>query len=478
MTMPFRRIAALAVAALGATVGLAACSEPLSSGPPPSTTAAPTTTTIPGAATPAQTKASDYRAQLTYLMVEQVYLLDRVTQELIAGVGAASSSSSSSASAGATTTLAPTTTTTTVASGSGSSGSGSSAGATTTTSVPAVTPPSLGAVADDAATALDQNSHDISDWLSRAQGYGSSFDTAFYELWTQRNEDFEAYAVAKAAGDSTGQAAATAALAANATAIGTLIHQTNQYVEITTLTNPATGMADEINPDNQAIQTVIDDQAAGAASHAADLVTAAERMYHTADYLAAAAAKLDPNQYPGTAAGTAANVRASVVMVMVEHVELVMLDLDRQIVGGNTAPWSAALVANTGEMANILAVNYTDQTGEQFTSIWSNYIAALSAYAKAKSAGDDAAAAAAATTVNNMPPLIGNLIHGADDPLSSAQVSGDLAPIASGLLAAIDAAASGSPQVTLIRAAAGHIPQFGSDVGEAIAIAQPNLYAP
>ncbi len=86
MTTPIRRLAA--IASVGAVIALSACSTPLESGPPTTTTAPPTTTTIVGASTPAQTKASDYRAQLTYLMVEHDYLVARVTQEIIAAGGA------------------------------------------------------------------------------------------------------------------------------------------------------------------------------------------------------------------------------------------------------------------------------------------------------------------------------------------------------------------------------------------------------
>jgi len=335
MTTPIRRLAA--IASVGAAIALSACSTPLSSGPATTTTAPPTTTTIPGASTPALPKASGYRAQLTYLMVEHVYLLSRVTQEVIAAGGAGVStpvsptgtpSSSGSPATGGVASGAGTATavTTTGAATASTTTATTVTGATTTTSLPVATTAVAAPTAvpglsfsgsDDAASALDANSHDISDWLSQAEGYGDSFDTAFHQLWTARNALFVADAAAKAEGDTASVTATTASLAQNATAIGTLVHQTNKYVPVNTVTNPPTGLADELGPDNQGVLTFIADQATKATTTVPDIVTAAELMYHTSDYLADAAAKLDPAQYPGTAAGTARRRHSTVARATV-----------------------------------------------------------------------------------------------------------------------------------------------------------------
>ncbi len=154
-------------------------------------------------------------------------------------------------------------------------------------------------------------------------------------------------------------------------------------------------MADEFGPDNQAVLTFIADQATKASGTVTDLVTAAEMMYHTADYLGDAAAKLDPVQYPGTAAGTAANLRSSLAMVLVQHVELTSLDLDQIAAGQPDGPEAAALDNNSKQLQNIAAVNFSDIAGDQLYLLWTEYIDDLRDYTKAKVAGDGSTANAA-----------------------------------------------------------------------------------
>ena len=503
MTTPIRRLAA--IASVGAVIALSACSSPLSSGPATTTTAPPTTTTIPGASTPAQTKASDYRAQLTYLMVEHDYLVARVTQEVIAAGGAGVDTSAIVSAAGSTTATGG------GAAGAGATGSGATGETTTTAAAPTTTssatttttqartatgastttlPPTTIAPAtttttpaglafsgrDDAASALDANSHDISDWLSQAEGYGDAFNTAFYQLWTERIALFEADAAAKAESDTAGTQAVTTGLAQNATAIGTLLHNTNKYVPITTVTNPPTGMADELGPDNQAVLTFIADQATKASVTVSDTVAAAELMYHTADYMADAAAKLDPAQYPGTAAGTAANLRSSVTMVLVEHVELLSLDLDQIAANQPDGPEAAALDNNSKQLENIAAVNFGDAPAGQLYALWTAYINDLKSYTKAKVAGGDTSVWTG--KLAQVPGQVGAFFNAQVGSLSSVLVSSDVMPMMAGLQMVADAAAAQSPEVVLIREAAGFVPKIASDVSEAIAATNSTLYLP
>jgi len=476
MTPATRRIAV--VLAVGAAAALTACSSPLSSGPPPPTTAAPTTTTIEGASTPAQTKGSAYRAQLTYLMVEHVYLLSRVTQGIAsAGASSASGATGTSGVSGTSGTSGPT-----GASGTtGPSGVAASAGAIAAVNAATGTSGASGATVgtlDDASAALATNSADIADWLSLAQGYGSSFDTAFLPLWQARNADFVDYATAKAAGDTDGVTSATDALTSNATAIATLFHTTNEYIPITTVTNPPTGLGDELGSDNSAVTAFIVDQATAASTVATDTVTAAEDMYHTADFLAAAAAKLDPDQYPGTVDGTAANLRSSVTMAWVEHVELAALNID-QIEGGQKAGvWSAALDNNTQQIEHVIASNLGDQAARQFGALWTSYIGSLRTYAYAESVGDTTTAASARGQLSGTAQAVGAFFAAQRIGLGADVISADVEPIISGLQLVADAATSHAPEGTLIRTAAGYVPKFGSDVSEAFAIANPTLFAP
>ena len=508
MTSATRRIAAFL--AVGAAAALTACSTPLSSGPPPVTTGAPTTTTIPGSATPAQTKAADYRAQLTYLMVEQVYVLSRVTQAIVAatpepaggGVSGASGASGVSGVSGASgasgvSGVSGASGVSGVSGVSGASGASGVSGVSGASAAPgalrpgggaggAVTPglfggtgpalPTTAAVAD-ATAALATSSTDIAAWLAQAQGYGADFEAAFVPLWQARNTDFENYATAKAANDTAGAKAATDTLATNATALGTLLHNTNKYIAITTVTNPPTGFADELTTDNGTVTTFIADQASAATTTATDTVTAAEKMYHTADFLAAATAKLDPD-YTGTATGTAANMRSSLTMAWVEHVELAALNIDEIADGHKTGIWSAALDANTQQLENAMTTNLGDQAARQFGSVWGAYIGALRTYTLALTSGDAASAGTARSQLAGSAQTIGAFFAGQGIGLDANVLTGEVQPIVGGLQLVADAATSQAPQGTPIRTAAGYVPKLASDIAEAFALAKPNLYAP
>src|SRR5579862_7512607 len=295
MTTPPRCLAALAAVALAC----AACSKlpPVSSA---ATTVAPTTTIL-GASTPAQTKAADYRAQLTYLMVEHVFLLGRVTADVIANPSEAATPSPTALS---TTSAAAPATSTTSAAAPPTSSSSAASGATSTSSATSAAPTTASGAAaapvqtsDDSGAALDLNSHDIADLLSQAQGYGAVFDSSFYALWTARIADVAAYASAKSTKDTAGATNATNALAQNATGISTLVHKTNKYVAVNTVTS--TGLDDELTTDNSAVTAFVDAQAANDPGAVGLVVAAAEGFRHTAEVLAAAAHQLSTDQYPG-----------------------------------------------------------------------------------------------------------------------------------------------------------------------------------
>ncbi|MFI5041773.1 MAG: hypothetical protein ACHQNA_07985 [Acidimicrobiales bacterium] len=428
MTTVPRRVAIFA--AVAATAIVTACSTPLSSGAPTTTAAPATTTTILGADTPAQTKAADLRANLTYLMVEQVYLLSRVTLPLATGVSAP----------------APGTT------------------------------KALGA--DDAVVALDSNSRDLA--LLLGEAYGPAFGAQFLAAWSARNADFAAYAKAKGSGDTAGAAAATAALATNATNVANVIHAANKYIEVHTVSNPGTGFADELTPENQAIVAFIDAQAAKDGTDIAKVVVAAELTPHTATVLAAAAAKLEPTTYPGTATGTAANLRASLTTALVEHSELISLATQAQATGQDPGAAVAAVGNNTRQLTNIFASIYGDQTGLQFAKLWNVEVNSLMDYAKAKGTSDAQAASTAATQLTNWSADFGTFLATTTaGKYSAGAASADFAGFIDSMENFIDGAATQAPdKVTRLRVATAHMPGIASSLAEAIAEQFPSKYKP
>ncbi|GAC1318316.1 MAG: hypothetical protein NVSMB12_17060 [Acidimicrobiales bacterium] len=461
MTTATRRIALFAAATT--TLAVTACSSPLpsSSGAQP---APVTTTTIVGHQTPAQTKGADLRAQLTGLLVEHAYLVGRVTKQIATATGAEP--------AATTTTVAPAATTTTT--GAPTTGAPPTTAVTPPAAVAPVALPALG----DAATVLDKNSHDLADAVSAA--YSGDFNAQFYALWTKRITAFETYARGKATGSGPVAATASDELTAVDTELATLFHTANKYIEIHTVASPGTGLRDELEPDNTAMTDLIDAQVKNDATQTAKQVAAAEKLPHTAEVLAAAAAKLAPETYPGTVTGTAANLRASLTTVLVEHVELAAIALSDVVAGRDAGPAAAVLDANGRQLANVFAAAYTDQAAATFLAQWRSHIALFVDYAKAKAAGDPAAASAAAAKLDDYSSAVGAfLAQATNGKLSAPAVAAEFRTHIAGVLAAVDGAATRNPAETqLISAAAAHMTDTASTIAEAIAEQYPAKFLP
>ena len=323
---------------------------------------------------------------------------------------------------------------------------------------------------DDRGAALDSNSHDIADLLATAQGYGDSFGSSFYSLWSTRINEIAAYATAKASKNATAATNATNALATNATNLATLVHQSNKFIAVNTVAS--TGLADELTTDNTAVTAFVDAQASKDTGAVADLVTAAEQFRHTATVLAAAAAKLDPDQFPGTATGTAANLRAGVTSAFTEHVQLAGLTIDELVKGAGDGPEQAALDANTMQLSNIVTVNFGDPAARSFSALWNNYVAELVAAARAKSGSGTA------PDLSGVGAQVGGFFAQQTPLLSASTIGADTQKMVDALSTYVDDAASGSQPVTQLRVAAGTVPKLASDLSEGIAQFKPTQYLP
>ena len=480
MTTPTRRLALLATAA--ATLAVSACSTPLSSN---SATEPPavTTTTVAGASTPASTKGAELRSQLTALMVEHTYLVSRVVGDVIAtgavppsGASPTTTASPAAASAPAAAPAAP------AAAAPSAAPAPAAAPPPPVPAAAADTPPAGGTSgasrSSDSAAELDRNSRDLTDLISRS--YPSEFGPQFYALWSQRIAQFEAYAQGRVGNSGPATSGAMDALATNATQIATLFHTNNKFIEIHTVSSPGTGLQDELGPDNTAITDLIDAQVAKDPAQVTKLVAAAEKMPHTAEFLAAATAKLDPETYPGTVTGSASNLRASLTTSFVEHVELASKALEAVATGHDPGASAAALDANGRQIANAFAAIYTDQAAATFLSSWRSHIGFFVDYAKAKAAGDPAGAAAASAKLDEYTHAVGAFLSGATKGrLPADDVAADFKMHVASLLAVIDGAASHAPDETgRLRTAAGHMPGTAAAVAEAVSEQFPAKYLP
>lgn len=463
MTTPTRRLAILAAAA-AATLAVSACSTPLSS----SSAAEPpavTTTTVVGASTPASTKGAELRAQLTALLVEHAYLVSRVVSDVITTGAVPSSASPGAAAVSAPAPATP-------------------APATPAAAAPApADTPSAGGAPDasrssDSASELDRNSRDLTDLISRS--YPAEFGPQFYALWSQRIAEFEAYAQGRVGKSGPATSGATDALAANATKLATLFHANNKFIEVHTVSSPGTGLEDELGPDNTAMTDLIDAQVGMDPTQVTKLVAAAEKMPHTAEFLAAATAKLDPDTYPGTVTGSASNLRASLTASFVEHVELAGIALGAVATGRDPGPAAAALDANGRQIANAFAAIYTDQAAATFLSSWRSHIGFFVDYAKAKAAGDPGGAATASAKLDEYTHAVGAFLADVTKGrLPADTVAADFKMHVDSLLAVIDGAAShASDETGRLRTAAGHMPGTASAVAEAVAEQFPAKYLP
>ncbi|HVM67428.1 MAG TPA: hypothetical protein VMU14_21330 [Acidimicrobiales bacterium] len=455
-----------------AALACAACSK-LPAGSSTATTVAPTTT-VPGASTPAQTKAADYRARVTYLLVENLYLLSRATGDVVASPTAAASppSAGGATSTTPTTSATPSTSTTSTTTGSGTAPTSTTASTTSTTTAgpaPAAAPAPV-QTTDDSGKALDANTHDLGDLLAEPQGYSGTFSSDFYALWAQRSQYFASYAAAKATNNLAAAQRALTALAANATAVGTLFHVSNKYIAVNTV--GGTGMADELTTDNATVTAFIDAQAAKGPLAVSDVVSSAEQFRHTATVMAAAAAKLDPDQYPGNATGTAANLRATQTAVLVDHVQIAGLAVDQLVKGAAGGPQLGALANNTTALTNVIIANYGDPPAKQFFSLWSSYVNGLAATARAK------AGTGTAPDLSGVGAQIGAFYASLGPQLSASTIGADMQQMVDALVAYIDASASTAQPVTQLRVATATVPKLASDIAEGIAENKPTQYLP
>jgi hypothetical protein len=329
---------------------------------------------------------------------------------------------------------------------------------------------------DDAAAALTANGTDIANLFAGA--YGSGFGSQFQPLWAARSAAFEAYATAKAAGSDT--TAAVAQIASSASALATLIHTTNKYLEIHTVTNPPTGIGDEFTTLDGVVQTYVDAAATNDTTQYTKLVAAAEAIPHTAEMLAAATAKLYPDTYTGTPTGTAANLRSSLTELGVEQVELAALATGPVAGGKDSGAQTAALAANTGELHNAFAATYGDATAQQFDGLWGDQVQGLMAYAKARATGDSPGAQAATAQLEIFAGSFGQFVSrvtagGVDAATATTAITTQLHAVEN----AIDGAASNaSDEASRIRAAAGAAPAWMASLSEAMSVQFPTRYLP
>jgi hypothetical protein len=186
-------------------------------------------------------------------------------------------------------------------------------------------------------------------------------------------------------------------------------------------------------------------------------------MPHTADLLAAGTAKLFSSQYPGTPTGTAANLRATLTSMLVEHVELGTLTFGAIATGQTAGAQRIALDANTAELHSAFASMYDDATATTFTTLWNRLLSGYDAYARSPGQATDSFDVFArdfATFIDH-----------------TCAVSLDTKPLIESMQHVIQGAATGASDLfTRVRAAVAQVSPLASALAEGIAIQMPTRY--
>ena len=406
---------AIGLLAVAACLGTA-CSSTASTAP--TTTAAPvaTTTTIPGSETPAQTKAAALRAHETTLTTANIYLTSVATSAVVHG------------------------------------------------SDPS---PALAAV--------EANSTELAAAFSEQES--AAVAAQFESLWNEQAGLFLDYARAKAAGDTAAATKATDGLVAWRAKFEVFLVKTNIYLLVGTSSTP--GIEPNLGDTVTAVTGVIDAQAAKSVTQYDKLVTAAGLPAFLATQLAAAQAKKFPAAYPGTATGTASNLRASLTGAFVSHAYLVGVATATVIGGGDVDPASASVATNTEQLTNAVGAIYGDASGRRFRDLWNSYNGFFISYARAAAAGDAAAQAQAKALLDSFAPTFAALWTQANPKLTSAQVTATIQADTDAQVAVIDAqVARSTTQFDLLRQTGTIASKTAEVLSEGIAEQFPQKYLP
>ena len=184
----------------------------------------------------------------------------------------------------------------------------------------------------------------------------------------------------------------------------------------------------------------------------------------------------------GVTATPAAELRAGLTALLQEHVYLAGTALTTLLGDGADAPTTTSAVdtldANSVALSEAVAEVYGADGGDQFLTLWRDHISLFTDYTTASQAGDGNAADDARVGLDDYRESFGAFIEEASEgELAADAVADDLGVHVDSLLAALDAAVAGSPDVfPLLQVAASHMPDTAAAWAEGIAAQFPDEY--
>ncbi len=261
----------------------------------------------------------------------------------------------------------------------------------------------------------------------------------------RRHAALLAHAAGRGARDRVGTAAAAAALDGQLTAFAQLVHASADSVGLGELTAELRGASSG--------QLAAVDAVVAHAPDAPTLVAAASaRARRTAALLAAG---LAAHLRLGATTGPAAELRAGLTALLVDHVYGVAA-----VTGSGVGQRAAAAALDAGSVAlTRLLADAHPEAQAPLLATWREHIDFFSRYAVAGQQRDRSAATAARRGLDGDRRSFGASVHQAVSPLPAETVAAELIGHVATLLTALDALAAGDPDAPLaLRAAAGPMP--------------------
>ncbi len=173
----------------------------------------------------------------------------------------------------------------------------------------------------------------------------------------------------------------------------------------------------------------------------------------------------------------AAELRAGLTHLLQEHVYLAGAATYAAINGGDFDGAAGALDENSVALSEAIGSVYGDAAGGAFLELWRTHIGFFVDYTQARAAGDDAGADAAVTALEGYAQDFGAFLESANPNLPQAAVAEELGPHVMTLTAAIDAQVAGdAAQWSLLREAAGHMPNTAAVLAGGIVAQMPEMF--
>ncbi len=326
-----------------------------------------------------------------------------------------------------------------------------------------------GPAADSIVEALDDNTDDLAGTLGAA--YGDPAATEFARLWRQHIDALVAYAQAVAGEDEAAADRALDALTAYRAAFSQFLASANPH-----LSADGEAMALQLHLDQLVAYADADYGRAFETGRAAY-----RHMFTLGDHLAKAVAQQFPERFPGAtiAFSPRSELRLTLGRLLGEHLVLSAEAMRAGLAGApDFADATAALAANTDELAGAIEVIYGADAGAAFGQIWTRHIDAYLAYIRAEAANDAAARGQTLATLRQYHTEIADFLVAANPKLDRTGLETMIRHHVEALIAQVEAHKAGDYRrsVTVTREAYGHMFSVGDGLAAAIADQFPKRF--